>query len=130
MTEQQKLVLNENYRMVITQVDLIESVGGGSCRCMLVENWSTITPLMITNSKKSTKIYKKFTSSSSIAGDKFFTDVKSQNSKEKTNTNSNYSNNGEEIQNLESNLIITEFYEINRMNTENFFFQYDEQDLS
>ena len=77
MTEQQKLVLNENYRMVITQVDLIESVGGGSCRCMLVENWSTITPLMITNSKKSTKIYKKFTSSSSIIGDKFFTDVKS-----------------------------------------------------
>ena len=54
MTEQQKLVLNENYRMVITQVDLIESVGGGSCRCMLVENWSTITSLMITNSKKST----------------------------------------------------------------------------
>lgn len=130
MTEQQKLVLNENYRMVITQVDLIESVGGGSCRCMLVENWSTITPLMITNSKKFTQIYKKFTSSSSIIGDKFFTDEKSQNSKEKTNTNSNYSNNGEEIQNLESNLIITEFYEINRMNTENFFFQYDEQDLS
>jgi hypothetical protein len=33
--------------MVITQVDLIESVGGGSCRCMLVENWSTITPFII-----------------------------------------------------------------------------------
>jgi hypothetical protein len=63
--------------MVITQVDLIESVGGGSCRCMLVENWSTITPLMITNSKKFTQIYKKFTSSSSIIGDKFFTDEKS-----------------------------------------------------
>jgi hypothetical protein len=44
---------------------------------MLVENWSTITPLMITNSKKFTQIYKKFTSSSSIIGDKFFTDEKS-----------------------------------------------------
>lgn len=28
--------------MVISNVDMIEYVGGGSCRCMLVENWSTI----------------------------------------------------------------------------------------
>lgn len=28
--------------MVISNVDNIEAVGGGSCRCMLVENWSTI----------------------------------------------------------------------------------------
>jgi len=27
--------------MVTTQVDLIEKVGGGSCRCMLVEDWSS-----------------------------------------------------------------------------------------
>ena len=26
--------------MITTQVDLIEKVGGGSCRCMLVEDWS------------------------------------------------------------------------------------------
>lgn len=28
--------------MVISDVSMIESVGGGSCRCMLVENWSTV----------------------------------------------------------------------------------------
>ena len=115
--------------MVITQVDLIESVGGGSCRCMLVENWSTITPQMITESKCSTKIERKITSNSSLIVDKFSTDVKSQNSQEKTNTNSNYSDNGEEIQNYESNLIITDFYEIKRMNSESFFFEYEDYDL-
>ena len=29
--------------MVTTDVDLIEIVGGGSCRCMLVEDWSAVT---------------------------------------------------------------------------------------
>lgn len=43
---------------------------------MLVENWSTITPEMITLSNSSYKVDKKFTSSSIIA-DKYFTDVKS-----------------------------------------------------
>jgi len=28
--------------MVITNVSKIEEVGGGSCRCMLVQNWSTV----------------------------------------------------------------------------------------
>jgi len=27
--------------MIVSNVDMIEAVGGGSCRCMLVENWST-----------------------------------------------------------------------------------------
>lgn len=39
--DQQK-VLNDTYRMVVSKVDMIEQVGGGSCRCMLVENWSTV----------------------------------------------------------------------------------------
>ena len=33
------MTLLANYRIVTTQVDLIEKVGGGSCRCMLVEDW-------------------------------------------------------------------------------------------
>lgn len=41
LTADQQSVLNEHYRMVTTQVDLIEKVGGGSCRCMLVEDWSS-----------------------------------------------------------------------------------------
>jgi len=41
LTEGQKQILNSNYAMVISNVDMIESVGGGSCRCMLVENWSS-----------------------------------------------------------------------------------------
>lgn len=28
--------------MIVTNVNMIEQVGGGSCRCMLVENWSTV----------------------------------------------------------------------------------------
>lgn len=44
MTEAQKTILNSNYKMVISNVDMIEAVGGGSCRCMLVENWSTTIP--------------------------------------------------------------------------------------
>lgn len=31
--------------MVLTEVDLIERVGGGSCRCMLVEDWSAMQPI-------------------------------------------------------------------------------------
>lgn len=62
--------------MVITQVDLIESVGGGSCRCMLVENWSTITSQMISDSNGFTKVERKLISNSFI-GDKYFTDVMS-----------------------------------------------------
>ena len=31
--------------MVLTEVDLIEKVGGGSCRCMLVEDWSAMQPI-------------------------------------------------------------------------------------
>jgi len=42
LTVDQKKVLNDTYRMVVSKVDMIEQVGGGSCRCMLVENWSTV----------------------------------------------------------------------------------------
>ena len=38
---QQQFELKSKYRMVTTEVDLIEKVGGGSCRCMLVEDWSS-----------------------------------------------------------------------------------------
>jgi len=41
MTSEQQSILNANYKMVVSNVDMIEAVGGGSCRCMLVENWST-----------------------------------------------------------------------------------------
>lgn len=41
MTKQQQDILNASYKMVVSNVDMIENVGGGSCRCMLVENWST-----------------------------------------------------------------------------------------
>jgi hypothetical protein len=41
MTFEQQSILNANYKMVVSNVDMIEAVGGGSCRCMLVENWST-----------------------------------------------------------------------------------------
>jgi hypothetical protein len=41
MNTEQKSILNANYKMVVSNVDMIEAVGGGSCRCMLVENWST-----------------------------------------------------------------------------------------
>jgi hypothetical protein len=41
MTPQQQSILHANYKMVVSNVDMIEAVGGGSCRCMLVENWST-----------------------------------------------------------------------------------------
>ena len=44
LTASQKRVLSAaKYRMVVSQVDLIELVGGGSCRCMLVENWTTVS---------------------------------------------------------------------------------------
>lgn len=29
--------LNMNYKVIPSQVDIIEQIGGGSCRCMLVE---------------------------------------------------------------------------------------------
>lgn len=41
MTKEQQGILGANYKMVVSNVDMIEAVGGGSCRCMLVENWST-----------------------------------------------------------------------------------------
>ena len=41
MTPEQQSILNASYKMVVSNVDMIEAVGGGSCRCMLVENWST-----------------------------------------------------------------------------------------
>jgi hypothetical protein len=41
MTPEQKAILSASYKMVVSNVDMIEAVGGGSCRCMLVENWST-----------------------------------------------------------------------------------------
>tara|TARA_B110000285_G_C15115365_1_gene613719 strand:- start:1326 stop:1562 length:237 start_codon:yes stop_codon:yes gene_type:complete len=44
MTDSQKTLLNDNYKMIVSNVDMIEAVGGGSCRCMLVENWSTTVP--------------------------------------------------------------------------------------
>jgi hypothetical protein len=41
MTRDQQRILNASYKMVVSNVDMIEDVGGGSCRCLLVENWST-----------------------------------------------------------------------------------------
>lgn len=43
LTSEQKGILNRNYKMVVTNVDTIEHVGGGSCRCMLAEDWSLMT---------------------------------------------------------------------------------------
>lgn len=42
MTDAQQEILKASYRMVVSNVNMIEAVGGGSCRCMLVENWSTV----------------------------------------------------------------------------------------
>ena len=52
MTKEQKKVLNENYKMVISDVYMIEQVGGGSCRCLLVENWSTVDTSALPQTKK------------------------------------------------------------------------------
>ena len=41
----QKSELEKHYTMVVSEVDTIEIVGGGSCRCMLVENWSNVKRL-------------------------------------------------------------------------------------
>mmetsp|Transcript_16060 Transcript_16060/g.27089 ORF Transcript_16060/g.27089 Transcript_16060/m.27089 type:complete len:368 (-) Transcript_16060:1185-2288(-) len=41
LTPNQQSLLNANYRMVVTNVDNIEHVGGGSCRCMLAEDWGS-----------------------------------------------------------------------------------------
>jgi len=49
LTEDQKQILNKEYKMVITDVKTIELVGGGSCRCMLVENWSQVPVETIIN---------------------------------------------------------------------------------
>lgn len=60
LTDQQRSILNANYKMIVTNVDMIEQVGGGSCRCMLVENWSTLdmSHLLPTN-QNSHKIQKR-----------------------------------------------------------------------
>lgn len=44
LTQSQRDILNAHYIMVITEVSTIEIVGGGSCRCMLAEDWSTVLP--------------------------------------------------------------------------------------
>ena len=49
LTSQQQSLLNANYKMVVTNVNNIEHVGGGSCRCMLAEDWGTTE---ISNLKK------------------------------------------------------------------------------
>ena len=36
-TEKNSTELNQNYKLVVSDVDIIEAIGGGSCRCMLVE---------------------------------------------------------------------------------------------
>ena len=36
-TEKNLTELNQNYKLVVSDVDIIEAIGGGSCRCMLVE---------------------------------------------------------------------------------------------
>ena len=36
-SEENITTLNQNYKLVVSDVDIIEAVGGGSCRCMLVE---------------------------------------------------------------------------------------------
>jgi hypothetical protein len=38
--------------MVISDVSMIESVGGGSCRCLLVENWSTVDTSALPKAKR------------------------------------------------------------------------------
>lgn len=42
LTFDQKCLLTDNYTMVVSEVDTIEIIGGGSCRCMLVENWTNV----------------------------------------------------------------------------------------
>lgn len=32
-------LLKEHYQILVANVDLIEQIGGGSCRCMLVEKF-------------------------------------------------------------------------------------------
>jgi hypothetical protein len=36
-TKKNWTTLNTYYKVVASEVDIIESIGGGSCRCMLVE---------------------------------------------------------------------------------------------
>ena len=31
--------MDSNYRMIVSDVSLFEDIGGGSCRCMLAEDW-------------------------------------------------------------------------------------------
>ena len=38
--EQQEL-LRANYRLIVSNVETIEFIGGGSCRCMLAEDFSS-----------------------------------------------------------------------------------------
>ena len=52
LTAVQRATMLEHYTMVTTSVDLIEKVGGGSCRCMLVEDWHTETVSSQTSHKK------------------------------------------------------------------------------
>lgn len=51
MRPDQQRLLNASYKMVVSNVDMIEAVGGGSCRCMLVENWSTTVVSSVSNAK-------------------------------------------------------------------------------
>ena len=41
--------------MVTTEVDLIEKVGGGSCRCMLVEDWSSEEVVVVSRNNEVVK---------------------------------------------------------------------------
>jgi hypothetical protein len=36
-SEKNYRTLNQNYKVVASEVNIIEDIGGGSCRCMLVE---------------------------------------------------------------------------------------------
>jgi hypothetical protein len=35
--EENLKILQKNYKLIVTKIDTIEHVGGGSCRCMCVE---------------------------------------------------------------------------------------------
>ena len=131
--------MHQYYKMVITQVDLIEIIGGGSCRCMLVENWSTITSQMIDHSLNQSNLSAK-KPSKHIQSNKylnlqqynqsFFEDIIIGNTSEKTNENSVSDIDNEESFTFDSDIVKNEFYMIKRISQENFFFQYDEQNLS
>jgi hypothetical protein len=44
LAKEQRETLSNNYTLVITNIDPVEYIGGGSCRCMLVEDFSASEP--------------------------------------------------------------------------------------